>query len=296
MPLAPIALFVYNRPDHTRRTLKFLQQNLLADESRLYIFSDSAKESKHEAAVEEVRKVIRSVEGFKSVHIIERKSNFGLAASIIDGVSVLNAKYGKVIVFEDDLLSSAFTLKYFNDALNKYENDEKVMHIGAYMYPISKTDLPQTFFHRIVTSWGWATWQTSWKHFNPNIDELMSQFDSKKKQSFSVEGTMNFWRQMEEFKSGRNNSWAIRWYASVFLQNGLALHPSSSLVHNIGHDGTGVHSGTNDIYNVSINHAEITTFPELILENADAHQQIKAFLKKRKGSLWDRAKRYLKGL
>ena len=155
---APIALFVYNRPEHTRRTIKFLQQNLLADESRLFIFSDAAKDSSQQVFVNEVRDIIKQVDGFKSVELIERETNLGLAESIIDGVSMLVSEYGKVIVFEDDLISSAYTLQYFNDALIRYQNEEKVMHIGAYMYPLKAENLPETFLYRAATSWGWATW------------------------------------------------------------------------------------------------------------------------------------------
>jgi hypothetical protein len=290
---APIALFVYNRPEHTRRTIKFLQQNLLADESRLFIFSDGAKTKKDEDKVAEVRDLVKNTTGFRSFEVIERKSNLGLANSIIDGVSMLVKEYGKVIVFEDDLISSPYTLQYFNESLKLYAQDEKVMHIGAYMYPLKESGLPQTFFHRIATSWGWATWDRAWNQFQPDINVLMKQFDRKRISDFSIEGNMNFWKQMQEFKSGRNNSWAIRWYASMFLNGGLALHPSQSLVNNIGHDGSGIHSGMNDIYNVIINPEPVTVFPKLMEENKAAHEAIKDFLKTRKGSFWDRAKRFI---
>lgn len=290
---APIALFVYNRPEHTRRTLKFLQQNLLADESRLFIFSDGPKHWKDEAKVAGVRELIKNAEGFRSVEVVERDRNYGLANSIIEGVSALVKEYGKVIVFEDDLISSPYTLQYFNDALKRYAGEERVMHIGAYMYPIKAEALPETFLYRIATSWGWATWERAWKQFEPDIDTLISQFDRKKISEFSIDENMNFWKQIREFKSGKNNSWAIRWYASIFLANGLALHPSRSLVNNIGHDGSGIHSGMNDIYNVIINPNPVTEFPSVIEENQDAHEAIKQFLKKRKGSFWDRAKRFL---
>ena len=153
--------------------------------------------------------------------------------------------------------------------------------------------MPQTFFYRAATSWGWATWARAWNNFEPDIDVLLKQFDHKKKTAFSIEGKMNFWKQMQEFKSGKNNSWAIRWYASIFLKGGLTLNPAQSLVNNIGHDGTGVHSGINDIYNVIINPKPITEFPEVILENPSAYQAIKAFLTNRKGSFWDRIKRFV---
>lgn len=292
--LAPIALFVYNRPKHTERTIKFLQQNLLAPDSRLYIFSDGPKNNADEEQVSEVRNFIKSVDGFKSVKVIESKTNKGLANSVIEGVTQLNNNYGQVIVFEDDLVSSPHTLTYFNEALNRYRNEEKVMHIGAYMYHLKENNLPESFFYRAATSWGWATWQSAWQHFEPNIDKLIAQFDRQKINEFAIEGTMNFWKQMQDFKKGKNNSWAIRWYASVFLKGGLTLNPSQSLVNNIGHDGTGVHSGINDIYNVIINPKPITKFPTEVTENKEAYQAIKAFLANRKGNLWTRVKRYFK--
>jgi GT2 family glycosyltransferase len=291
--LAPIALFVYNRPEHTRRTLNYLKNNLLADESRLYIFSDAAKSESDVAKVDEVRALIKQTEGFKSIKVVERKINLGLANSVIAGVSQLVNEYEKVIVFEDDLLSSPYTLSYFNQALNHYADKEKIMHIGAYMYPLGDNDLPQTFFYRSATSWGWATWARAWKYFEPDVDKLIAQFDQKKVLQFSIEGNMNFWKQIQEFKSGKNNSWAIRWYASIFLRGGLTLNPAQSLIQNIGNDGSGIHSNKEDIYQVAIDKQPVTWFPDILEENTEAHQLIKQFLKNRKGSLWQRLVRFV---
>ncbi|WP_448701694.1 glycosyltransferase [Mucilaginibacter sp. AW1-3] len=291
---APIALFVYNRPEHTRRTLNYLKNNLLADESRLYIFSDAAKTDADAGKVEEVRTLIKEAEGFKAVKIIERKTNLGLANSIIAGVTQLVNEYGKVIVFEDDLLSSPYTLTYFNQALNRYANTDKVMHIGAYMYPLTGNFLPQTFFYRAATSWGWATWARAWKHFEPDVDKLIAQFDQKKISQFSIDGSMNFWKQVQEFKSGKNNSWAIRWYASIFLQGGLTLNPAHSLIQNIGNDGSGIHSNKEDIYQVPIHKEAITYFPDVIAESTEAHLVIRHFLHNRKGTLLQRLVRFVR--
>ena len=290
--LAPIALFVYNRPEHTRRTLESLKQNELAPQSRLYIFSDGAKTLKDDEKVTEVREIIRNTTGFLSVEIIERQENSGLANSIISGVTKLISEYGQVIVYEDDLISSPHTLSYFNDALNHYRETEKVMHIGSYMFPIQTKDLPETFFFRAATSWGWATWDRAWKHFEPNIDVLLGQFDEQKKSAFAIDNSMNYWKQMQEFKSGKNNSWAIRWYASIFLKGGLTFNPSQSLVQNIGHDGSGVHSGISDIYDVTIYPKRITAFPDLLEENRPAYEALRTYFANRKGSLWARMKRF----
>ncbi|MEP6611074.1 MAG: glycosyltransferase [Mucilaginibacter sp.] len=291
--LAPIALFVYNRPEHTRRTISYLQKNLLADESRLFIFSDAPKTDDDKAKVEQVRNFIKDVTGFKSVKIIERKENLGLANSIISGVTQLVAEYGKIIVFEDDLLSSPHTLQYFNEGLDRYAKEEKVMHIGAYMYELADKNLPETFFWRAATSWGWATWARAWNHFEDDVDVLLNQFDRNKTDQFSINGTMNFWKQLTGFKAGKNNSWAIRWYASIFLKGGLTLNPSTSLIQNIGNDGSGVHSNKEEMYQVRIGKAAIKQFPTEIKENPQAYAAIKNFLANRKGTLLQRGVRFV---
>jgi hypothetical protein len=293
---APIALFVYNRPDHTRRTISYLQKNLLAEDSRLFIFSDGAKSEADRASVEEVRQIANNTTGFNAVKVIERQQNLGLANSIIAGVTQLVAEYGKVIVFEDDLLSSPHTLQFFNDALERYANEEKVMHISAYMLPIAPDNLPETFFFRAAFSWGWATWARAWDNFEPDIDTLMQRFDKERINQFSIEHSMNFWKQMLDFKAGRNNSWAIRWYASIFLKDGLTLNPLHSLVHNIGHDGSGTHSNIESTYQVQVAQKRVTYFPDVIKEDKKAYEAIKYFLKNRKGSLINRGMQFLKQL
>lgn len=292
--LAPIALFVYNRPEHTRRTISHLQKNLLADESRLIIFSDAAKSEKDKDLVDKTRELIKTVDGFKSIRIVERPQNMGLAESIIDGVSQLTEEYGKVIVFEDDLLTSPYTLKYFNQALKRYQEEDKVMQIGGYMFPLQDAEqLPNTFFFRATSSWGWATWKRAWDKFEPDIDKLSKRFDRQKIKDFSIDGKMNYWNQFMDFKNKKNNSWAIRWYASIFLNNGLVLYPAKSLVENIGHDGTGVHSNIEDTYQVSISREPIASYPDEIKENKIAYQAILYYFKHRKGSWLKRGKKFL---
>ncbi|RYU85883.1 glycosyltransferase [Mucilaginibacter terrigena] len=293
---APIALFVYNRPWHTRQTLDYLQKNLLAAQSPLYIFSDGAKTDADKASVAEVRKIAAGISGFKSVTVIGREQNMGLANSIISGVTQLVNQHGNVIVFEDDLVSSPYTLQYFNGALERYAGEEKVMHISAYMFPLQDLALPETFFFRAAFSWGWATWASAWKNFEPDIDKLIAQFDNEKINQFSIEGTMNFWKQMLDFKARKNNSWAIRWYSSVFLNGGLTLNPGQSLIHNIGHDGSGVHSNIEDMYGVQVAQQPVKNYPGVLEENKQAYDAIKYFLKNRKGSILQRGMRFAKQL
>jgi hypothetical protein len=234
------------------------------------------------------------VTGFKSIQIVERDKKWGLANNIIDGVTSVVNKYGRVIVMEDDLESSPYMLKYFNDTLDHYENDEKVMHVGAYMYPIDATGLPETFFFRLASSWGWATWKRAWQHFNPDIEQLNKQFDAEKIHAFSMDHTENFWKIFQNFRAKKNNSWAIRWYASMFLLGGLALHPAISMTNNIGHDSSGTHCEQSDMYEVKIAMQAITTYPSTIEENKIAYERLKYFFRTRKGNLFQRGIRFLR--
>jgi acetyltransferase-like isoleucine patch superfamily enzyme len=244
MNLSPIVLFVYNRPQHTQQTLEALSKNYLADQSRLYIYSDGPKSNadvKQLATIEEVRKLIYSKKWCKEVIIIESQNNKGLADSIIGGVSEVVNNHGKVIVLEDDIVTSRGFLKYMNDALSLYESENKVMHISGYMYP-NKKRLPDTFFFEVPLCWGWATWKRSWKYFITDTDYLFKYFEGRNGwKRFNSFGGNYLKDQLEENLNGSIKTWFIKWHASVLINNGYTLYPGKSLVSNIGFDNSGIH-------------------------------------------------------
>lgn len=249
--IAPIVLFVYNRPEHTHKTLEALVANDLADQSELFIYADGPKPSATPEALQkiaEVRQVIREKRWCKQVHIIESATNRGLADSIVSGVTEVVNRYGKIIVLEDDIVTSTGFLRYMNDALNLYENEERVMHISGYMFPVMG-QLPQFFFIVPSHCWGWATWANSWKHFNGNAAFLISKVDELQlKEKLDIEGSFGYYKQLKDNANGSLKTWAVLWYTSIFLKDGLSLHPFPSLVNNIGFDGSGVNSGTKGKY------------------------------------------------
>ncbi len=254
MIYAPIALFVYNRPIHTRQTIEALQKNTLASQSDLIIFSDAAKSEAQAETVNKVRQYIHQIGGFKSVAIIEREANFGLAKSIIEGVTWIVNKHGRIIVLEDDLITSPYFLDYMNTSLDVYQAEEKVMHISGYMFPIKPPEkLPATFFYRASTCWGWGTWKRAWDGFQLDPKILLENIQSRKLEyEFNVHNTMEFISMLKAQSEELIDSWAIRWYANIFLKSGLCLHPAISLVNNVGHDGSGVHCGSNVAYAVDV--------------------------------------------
>jgi hypothetical protein len=246
---APILLFVYNRPEHTRRTIEALSVNILADQSELFIYSDAPKGISASDKVREVRSFISAIKGFKSVTIIEREKNWGLAASIIDGVTNIVNQYGKVIVLEDDIVTSPYFLSYMNDGLTLYENDDRVISIHGYVYPL-KTKLPDYFFIKGADCWGWATWKRGWNLFNPDGKYLLNEIKRKKLQKeFDFNNTYKYMDMLQAQIDGKISSWAVRWYASAFLADKYTLYPGNSFVRNIGLDGSGIHCGTTEEFN-----------------------------------------------
>jgi hypothetical protein len=275
---APVALFVYNRLYHLRKTIDALRANSEASSSLLYIFSDAAKNAVDEKAVNEVRQYIREIDGFSAVHIIERKENYGLAKSIIDGVSKVCQEHGRIIVLEDDIVVSRYFLKFMNDALTLYEHDERVISIGGYQYPI-KAALPETFFLKGADCWGWATWKRGWDLFEADGRVLLQELSRRNlTHRFDFDGTYPYTKMLKRQISGRNNSWAIRWNASAFLKDKLTLYPGRSLVLNIGNDNSGTHCSTTSAFTGDISDAPVKVELITVEENLFAWQQVSKFV------------------
>lgn len=295
MAYAPIALFVYNRPRHTRQTLDALLTNDIAAESLLYIFSDAPRNTAANQAVAEVRSCIRNIAGFKSVTIIERETNYGLARSIIDGVSQLCEEYGRVIVLEDDLVTSPCFLGYMNQSLDLYADEPQVMQISGYMFPIDRASLNETFFLGLTTTWGWGVWERSWKCFDrSSAGFLKLQRDLVRRSRFDLEGSYPYFKMFKKQLDGAIDSWGIYWYATVFNRDGLCLFPAQSLVRNIGHDDSGVHSGKTNIYEVDMMLDKVSYFPRSITEHSLARKRLVEFYRKNRPSLLKRVARAFK--
>jgi Glycosyl transferase family 2 len=299
--LAPIALFAYRRADHLARTLDTLRANPAARQSELFVFCDAAKGAKDAADVEAVRRIVSQVKGFAAVRIVMRDRNFGLARNITEGVTQILEGYEQVIVLEDDLELSAHFLQFMNDALAKYRDEPRVGNITGYCYPASVA-LPTTFLVRGPQSWSWATWRDRWKHYNPDGRDLRRKLAARSgEREFDFDGSMGYVRMLEEQIDGKNDSWAIRWYATCFLRDLLTLYPGRSLVRNIGRDGSGTHGADpDDIYDVAVCEEAINVETIPVVENQTGRDAFRSFFEvltrtySVKQPIWRRIARRLK--
>lgn len=274
---APIVLFTYKRFHQTQKTIEALLANDLASESELFIYSDGPKTADDVDEIAEIRKYLRKIEGFKKVSLVEHEKNQGLAKSIVGGVTDVVSAFGKVIVLEDDIVTSPFFLRFMNDALDFYAKDERVMHISGYMYP-HKKQLSDTFFFNVPLCWGWATWERAWKSYSDDSQDHFNYIEKNHTwKSFNKFGGKYLERQLRKNIAGTMNTWFINWHASVFRQNGLSLYPGTTLVDNIGFDSSGQHKASTNKFrsDLSGRKLEVKRIPSE--ENEAAALEIRRF-------------------
>lgn len=285
MRFAPIAIFVYRRPGHARRMLESLARNPELSESPVVVFCDGPRTAAERDAVARTREVVRAAAP-RHARIVERDMNMGLAASVIAGVTRLCNEHGRVIVLEDDLVLSPAALAYFNRALDRYRDDERVMHVSSYMYPTGAA-LPDAFFYREATCWGWATWGRAWGKFEPDAARLRDWLSpAERRFEFDVQGSTPFFRMLELQLAGRVDSWAIRWYGTLRMHDGLALHPGRALTSNEGLDGSGAHRDVTTEFAVELAGAPPARLPDTIEESDVAVQAMIAFHRRRRRRRW----------
>ena len=294
--MAPIAVFAFKRPVHLRRTLESLARNPEFTQSELHIFCDGARRPDEEEAVAEAREIARGwPHPAKTVHVAA--SNLGLAASVIAGVSALCAKHGRVIVVEDDLIVATVFLDFMNRCLEHYSADQRVMQISGHMFPVEiRLAGGDVIFLPFTTSWGWATWSHAWARFDPQMAgyERLA-LDRYMRRAFNLQGAYPYFSMLKKQRSGAIDSWAIRWYLSVFFNSGIVVYPKRSLVGNEGFDGSGTNCAATDrLENSKAVVSKIA--PTKLVSAAIDSDNLKAvtnFLRSQ-NSLWLRANRFIR--
>jgi hypothetical protein len=277
--ITPVLVFVYNRPSHTLKTLEALSLNEGAEKTDVIIYSDGARGEFDTPDILEVRKICKEIKGFKTVSVIERERNFGLAANIINGVSHEIKKYGSVIVLEDDLISSKGFLRYMNEAL-QYYRESTVFSICAYSpkIQIPRDYLYSTYLSPRIGSWGWASWEDKWKQVDwelSDFDEFIAKRNERKK---FESGGNDLTAMLLKQKLGKINSWAIRFTYTCFKLNYRVVYPVKSLIQNKGADGTGTHMKTSNKYESETGDTiDSTLFCPVNSENTEILRQFRLF-------------------
>ena len=294
--MAPIVVFAFNRPAHLSQCLEALRRNPEASNSDLWVFCDGPKHESQWAVIEQVRAVAHQARGFRSVVVHESSVNKGLAASVISGVDQVLGEAEQAIFVEDDLVVSEYFLNYMNAGLRMYKDHDNVASIHGFMYDVSE-DLPQSVFLRGADCWGWATWRRAWKHFNPDSHELLQRLEScSDAGDFDFGGVFPYRQMLVDQSVGKVDSWAIRWYASAFLDGMLTLYPGKSLVQNVGMEGSGTHQGSRSAMHTDIGDYSPPLREVPVVESPEARKAIAAALARREShvtSFGNRLRRFI---
>jgi hypothetical protein len=254
----PVVLFTYNRPEHTRLTVESLRRNKGAADCELHVFSDGPKNERHAAGVDQVRHYLRQIEGFKSVRIIERDRNWGLAASVIAGTSEVLEGHSACIVVEDDMLSSPNFLAFMNEALATFGDRPDIFSVTGYNYPLPiPPDYAQdAYLSYRSSSWGWGTWADRWNKVDWALKDYPHFLTSAHEQALFARGGNDLAPMLKLQMEGKINSWSIRFDYAHYKHNAFCLHAVRSKIQNIGFDGSGVHCGVSDDYKVDLDPGE----------------------------------------
>lgn len=278
MALAPIALFAFNRPAHLHRTLEALAANTLAAQSDLTIFCDGPRNDEERSRTEAVRTIARAASGFHSVTVVGREKNYGLATSIITGVTGILEKHDRIIVLEDDLVTSPFFLQYMNKGLDVYAENPKVASIHGWCFPNTVFNPPKTFFLRGTDCLGWATWKRAWNLFEPDAIVLLKALRKQRLEyDFNCNGTYDYMGMLAAARDGKISSWAVRWRASAFLHGLYTLHPGRSLVRHEGGDGMGTNAGVTGIFDTPLSNEPIIVKEQAVQEDVRMRKADMAF-------------------
>jgi len=294
MTYTPVALFAYRRLSILERTVEALAANKGAHLTDIYFFSDGPKKHLDENSVYQVRNYLKTVQGFRSVKIINRKVNFGLARNIVEGVTEILSKSDSVIVLEDDIITSPFFLEYMNQSLDLYRNDSRVAQICAYSYlegDLARKIKDNTYFVKGSDCLAWATWSSSWKAYMINPWFLLKEvFRRNQVKEFNRCHSYNYYGML--FKSCICNtySWAIRFYASNFLLSRFTLYPVKSLAVHVGNDQVATnykYSMAKDPLDVPLSYEPIEPLPIPVCEVSQVTLSFNNYLKKSQtGKLW----------
>ncbi|WP_170402457.1 glycosyltransferase [Ruegeria arenilitoris] len=246
-PLAPVLVIAFNRVTHFERTLDALVRSEGSQNSEVYVCINGPRNKQDALAGDQIFEyAISRHQAFKSLEVIRRPQNLGLAENITLAISEIVIKHGKIIVLEDDIVVSKGFLNYMNAALRHYEAEPKVWHISGFTMKSDTSKPNDSFAWRFMNCWGWATWKNRWEHFSKDPQKMLTTWSPETVRRFCLDGAVpRIWRQVRSNSLQKMNTWAVFWYATIFENDGLCVAPYYSHSKNIGLDGTGVHGGRN---------------------------------------------------
>lgn len=241
--LAPVGISVYTRINHFKRSVRALQQNSLASDTNLIIYSDAASRVEDEGLVHEVRQFAHSIQGFKTVVVIERPTNYGGVKNAHEGLKQLVRVFKIAIWLEDDIEVASGFLSFMNEALNFYKDNPSVTSISGYSPPLAISDYVIKDFYTMnrFCGWGCGVYERTMDWLAAKITQ--DEYDRVADKQILCEFGSDVLNMVEREVANELDAADVRCMFRQAVNGTATIYPKYSLVQNTGHDGTGFHCG-----------------------------------------------------
>ena len=233
---AAVALILFRRPEQTARVFERIRE---ARPERLFLIADGPRPGSEDDArgCEEARAVVERVDWPCEVGRDFAEENLGLKRRIPSGLDRVFAEVEEAIVLEDDCLPHPSFFPYCDELLERYREDERVVHIaGSQLLP----DPPRGasyHFTRYVHIWGWATWRRAWRLFDVDLSDWQAQSKAERRarlrRMFDTDDERRHWRYVWD-RSAEIDNWDAQWSYVPLSRGLLAVNPNRNLISNIG--------------------------------------------------------------
>ncbi len=238
----PVLFLIFRRPEVTGRAFERIRA---ARPPRLYVAADGPRPGQageRELAEATRNLVIEGIDWDCEVRTLFRDQNLGVREAISSAIDWFFEQEEQGIILEDDCLADPSFFDYCEELLERYRDDERVMHIGGNCF-LDDLDLEASyFFSRFPHIWGWATWRDAWARYSPTSPDFEAEFEAIR-HSFSSPREEAYWHStFSRYFDGGFDSWAYGWEFSVWRHQGLAAYPTTNLVRNIGFGAAASHT------------------------------------------------------
>ena len=251
---AAVYIATLNRYEHFKRCVESLSRCRLAEYTDLYIGLDYPPSEKYEEGYRAICDYLDSgITGFASVNIVKHEKNLGSEANMLYLNAWVSKDHETFILSEDDNEFAEDFLEYINLGLKKYKDDESVLFVCGYNYPIKTDDLEGDIYDNPVymSAWGFGCWCDRYKAMldGENAHWLTGIYKNGKYMSelkrIAPNQYCNFVKGMLGYTTpliNKGQVWKIDMVHGLYMfdKGQRAVFPTVSHVRNWGYDGSGV--------------------------------------------------------
>jgi hypothetical protein len=273
----PILFLIFNRPDTTKIVFEAIRQ---IKPKRLFIAADGPRANKQGEAENcaAARALTEQIDWDCQVIRDYSAINLGCKKRVSSAISWFFYQVEQGIILEDDCLPNPSFFNFCETLLEKYKNDERIMHVSGNNFLFGKIKINEDYyFSRISNIWGWATWRRAWQKYDVDMKDF-PEFIAKNKiaEIFPDKFLQKKWLELFQTIYDRKvDTWDYQWEYAILNVGGLGINPKVNLISNIGFSGAATHTMRQSKFsNLPTESLTIKTNPAEIKPNAAADNLI----------------------